>query len=352
MRRLLLLLCALVLVGSACSTLGTAPAATVDGTEISAASVQDEMKVIRSNDDYRNALEQSYGSPTLGSAGKGTFDAAFVAQVLSLRLWYAMIEKDLSSRGIKVTKDSLDVAKQDMQQQFSQLGPKVFAGFPKQYQDQLIHQRALVDLVDQEISDQIGTDPKAFYDNNKDEFAEICLSHALVGVQNGTSPEAAKAKAQKLHDAIENGDKTFEEVATKESDDSAAAAQGGSLGCGSKSSLQFDPVFEAAAFKLKQGVLSEPVQTQFGSHLILVTKRTIPSYASVKDQVSTVMSSAHDERINAYLARIICGGKVDVNPRFGTWETSSCDSLTQQLPSVRPPVGPKGETTTTAPPQQ
>jgi parvulin-like peptidyl-prolyl isomerase len=351
MRRLALLLCALVLVSSACSTFGTAPAATVDGIDISARSLQDEVKVIRSNDQYRQVLEQSYGAPTLGSAGKGTFDSAFMAQVLSLRLWYAMIEHDLESRGIKVTADDLSQARSEMEQQFSQLGPKVFSSFPKQYQEQLARQRALVDLVDADITNAIGKDPKDFYDKNKDEFAEICLSHALVGVQGGKTPDEARAKAQKLYDEIAAGDKTFKEVATKESDDTAAASQGGSLGCGSKLSLQFDPVFETAAFKLKKGVVSEPVQTQFGSHLILVTKRTIPSYDEVRDQVESVMSSAHDERINAYLARIICAGDVSVNPRYGTWETSSCDSLAQQLPSVRPPQGPAGATTTTLAPQ-
>src|SRR4051812_31900731 len=101
MRRLLLLLVALVTFAPACSAFGTAPAATVDGTDISAKSVQDEMKIIRSNDQYRQVLEQSYGAPTLGTAGKGTFDAAFVAQVLSLRVWYAAIQRDLDRRGVK-----------------------------------------------------------------------------------------------------------------------------------------------------------------------------------------------------------------------------------------------------------
>ena len=209
MRRLLASLVALVLLGSACSTFGTAPAATVDGHEISASSITDEVKTIRDNNAYRRVLEQSYGAPTLGTGGNGTFDAAFVAQVLSLRVWYAAIENDVEARGLKVTSALLRQSQQALESQFQQLGPKVFASFPKEYRERLVRQRALVALVDEDISRKIGTDERAFYDANRDEFAEICVSHALVGVQNGTTPEAARAKAQKLYDEIKAGKRTF-----------------------------------------------------------------------------------------------------------------------------------------------
>ena len=139
-------------------------------------------------------------------------------------------------------------------------------------------------------------------------------------------------------------------MATNASDDPSAAQAGGALGCGSKLSLQFDPTFETAAFALKKGVVSEPVQTQFGSHLILVTSRRIPSYDEVSSQVQTVMQQSHDERVNAYLTRIICGGHVSINPRYGSWTTQVCDGLAPQLPQVKPPDGPKGATTTTTAP--
>lgn len=346
MRRLPLPLLALLLIGSACSAFGTAPAATVDGFEISKKSIDDEMKTIRGNDAYRQVLEQSYGAPTLGSAGKGSFDSAFVAQVLSLRVWYRAIEDDLDRRGVDITDDVLAQAQTAMEEQFQQLGSDVFASFPKLYRDRLVRQRALIATVDEEITSNIGTDERAFYNENKDEFAEICLSHALVGLQGGQTPDQAQAKAQELYDEIEAGEVTFVEVATNQSDDPGAAQGGGSLGCGSKLSLQFDPIFETAAFALKRGVVSEPVQTQFGSHLILVTERSIPSYSDVRDQVSSVMQSAHDERVNAYLVRVICAGKVDVNPRYGTWTSQTCAGLAPQLPQVRPPEGPQGTTTT------
>ncbi|MEA3018722.1 MAG: foldase protein PrsA [Actinomycetota bacterium] len=346
MRRLPVLLVALALLAPACSAFGTAPAATVDGEKISTSSVDQEIKTIRANAAYKNVLEQTFGSSLVGTAGKGTFDTAFVAQLISLRIWYAKIEHDLAKRGLHVTPAITAQAAAGMQQQFASLGPKVFSSFPKAYRDTLIHQRALVAVVDQDVTARLGVDDQSFYDKNKDAFAVICLSHALVGVQNRT-PAAAQTKARALYDAIKAGKKTFAEVATNESDDAAAAKAGGALGCGSRQSLQLDPTFLTAAFKLKTGVLSAPVPTQFGSHLILVTSRTIPAFADVQADLPQVMQQVHNDRIDAYLTRVICSGSTDVNPRYGTWSTTSCSGVAPQLPSVKPPVGPKGSATTT-----
>ena len=352
--RLLPLLALFALVAPACSAFGEAPAATVGGTEITVESIDEEIETIRGNDAYRQALEQSYGAPTDGSAGEGTFDAAFVAQVLSLRVWYEMIERDLSERGVRITEDHLGQARDEVEQQFASLDPDpgddenpVLDAFPRSYLDRLVRQRALVNMVDAEITEEIGDDEEAFFDENPEEFVEICLSHALVGLQSGRTPAEAEAEAQDLYDRIQAGE-DFEDIATNESDDATAAAQRGSLGCGSRLTLQFDPVFEEAAFALERGEVSEPVQTQFGSHLILVTRRSQPDYDDVEDQVSTVMQTVHDTRINRYLVDVICGTDVDVNPRYGRWARESCEALVPQLPSVRPPEGPIGSTPSTA----
>lgn len=347
MRRLTFLLVALVLLGSACSTFGTAPAATVNGTEITSKSITDEMKAIRGNPAYVKAIEASFG-PVNGSGRSGTFDAAFAAQLLTLRVIYTTIEKDLDRRGVKVGAQDLAQARQQMTEQFASTGGKGFGTFPKAYQDTLIRQTALFDLFNAQIAKDLGADPKAFFDANKDEFAEICVSHAFAGVQDGKSADEARAKAQAWYDAIQSGEKTFEEIATNESEDPGAAQQAGSLGCGSKLTLQLDPTFLAAAFSLEQGVVSEPVQTQFGSHLIRVTSRTVPTYDEVASQVPTVMDQVHNERARAALLRLLCDGKISVNPRFGTWTSETCDGPGQSLPTVRAPEGPAGGSTTTS----
>src|SRR3954453_9017750 len=101
LRRLAPLLVLLAVVASACGS-AESQAATVNGNHITASSLQDELKLIKGNKAYRGALEQSYGAKLAG-ASKGTFDSAFTAQTLTLRIYYDLIERDLATRKVKLT---------------------------------------------------------------------------------------------------------------------------------------------------------------------------------------------------------------------------------------------------------
>jgi peptidyl-prolyl cis-trans isomerase C len=82
----------------------------------------------------------------------------------------------------------------------------------------------------------------------------------------------------------------FATVAMEVSQDPGNAADGGDLGYFTRG--QFDPGFEDAAAILERGVLSEPVQTKFGWHLILVEdKRTrpIPSFDELKGSIISLL---------------------------------------------------------------
>ena len=63
----------------------------------------------------------------------------------------------------------------------------------------------------------------------------------------------------------------FELLARKYSDDKASAALGGSLGVQPRGTLV--PEFEATAYQLKDGEVSEVVKTQFGYHIIQLINR-------------------------------------------------------------------------------
>jgi peptidyl-prolyl cis-trans isomerase D len=67
------------------------------------------------------------------------------------------------------------------------------------------------------------------------------------------------------------GGASFEDVARRESADSASGVNGGDLGRGARG--RFVPEFENAAFRLRAGELSQPVLTDFGYHLIKVDER-------------------------------------------------------------------------------
>ena len=85
---------------------------------------------------------------------------------------------------------------------------------------------------------------------------EIKVSHILVATQK---------EANAIKNRLNNGEK-FAALAKKLSKDEGSKAKGGEMSYMRKG--QLDPVFEKAAFALKKGEVSAPVETQFGWHII------------------------------------------------------------------------------------
>jgi parvulin-like peptidyl-prolyl isomerase len=121
-------------------------------------------------------------------------------------------------------------------------------------------------------------DAKAFYDENQAQFRTPAgreASHILVE----TEPEADDIRERVT---TEN----FAEVASEESTDEGSAQQGGSLGTIQRGQLV--PEFEEAAFELEDGEISDPVETQFGWHIITVDL-TPASTTSFEDAVDGII---------------------------------------------------------------
>jgi len=95
------------------------------------------------------------------------------------------------------------------------------------------------------------------------------LRHILIKVNETTSNDEAKLKLERIRERIEQGAK-FEDQAKANSED-ASAPKGGDLGWVSPGDVV--PDFERAMNELKPGVLSAPVRTPFGWHLIQVQER-------------------------------------------------------------------------------
>lgn len=165
--------------------------------------------------------------------------------------------------------------------------------------DRTLHDQYIQTEIASKITD---ADVRARYDK---EIAatppqnEIRARHILV---------KTKEEAQAVIKELDGGAK-FEDLAIKHSSD-GSAAQGGDLGYFGKG--QMVPEFEAAAEGLAVGAYSkEPVQTQFGFHVIKVEdKRTKqpPAFEQVTPQVRDVLMR---ERYVAMLKTIRTELKVD-----------------------------------------
>jgi peptidyl-prolyl cis-trans isomerase C len=131
-----------------------------------------------------------------------------------------------------------------------------------------------------------------YFKEHRDFFdkSTVEASHIVLRVpQSATDEEREQAKARlaKLRQQLVSDPKAdFAEMARKYSQD-AHAAQGGELGVFPRNG-DFDESFLKAAFALKPGEISEVVQTDYGYHLIKVTRRnpgTPADYATIKEAV-------------------------------------------------------------------
>jgi len=129
-----------------------------------------------------------------------------------------------------------------------------------------------VEITDEEI--------KAYYEANKQDFLRppsVHLRHILFRIPDDASAadiEAIQKKALKVLAELKGG-ADFTELALRNSDD-PSASKGGDIGTISRG--QMLPEFEAVAFELPVGQVSEPVRTKYGWHLIQVVDRAEGNY--------------------------------------------------------------------------
>lgn len=118
-------------------------------------------------------------------------------------------------------------------------------------------------------------DIKSYYDQNAARYStdeQRRASHILITVKKDASDAdkaAAQAKAEGLLAQARKTPGSFAKLAKENSQDPGSAAKGGDLNYFGKG-MMVKP-FEEAAFKLKQGEISDLVQSDFGYHIIMLT---------------------------------------------------------------------------------
>lgn len=139
-------------------------------------------------------------------------------------------------------------------------------------------------------------DVAAYYSANQAGFTtpeSRRAAHVLVAVKKGASAAevaAAKAKAEAIVAELRKAPADFAKVAKAKSDDAVSAEQGGDLDIVTKGALPA-PV-EAAVLKLKQGEISDAVQSDYGFHVLTVTAlkpAVVKPLDEVKGEVAAVL---------------------------------------------------------------
>jgi foldase protein PrsA len=129
------------------------------------------------------------------------------------------------------------------------------------------------------------TEMKAYFTKHQDQFQQaetVDARHVLV---------KTKATADKVRALLvaNNTDANWKAVAKKYSIDTGTKNAGGELGSFPKGRMV--KAFEDAAFALKVDQVSQPVHTQYGWHVIEVTKKTQASKQTYEQAKSTIQQT-------------------------------------------------------------
>jgi len=140
--------------------------------------------------------------------------------------------------------------------------------------------------------DAHGSEIAELYEERRDQFdvpEQALARHILVRVPVDASEadvQTLEALAREHRQRVLDGEE-FTAVAGEVSEDAGTAANGGSLGWFRRG--QMVPEFDAAAFSLELGTLSEPIKTSYGFHVIEVQDRKDAeqkSLAEVQDDLA------------------------------------------------------------------
>ncbi|MBI4208456.1 MAG: SurA N-terminal domain-containing protein [Deltaproteobacteria bacterium] len=147
-----------------------------------------------------------------------------------------------------------------------------------------------------EISD---AEIKTYYSEHRKDYEspeEIRARHVLIKVEADAKEEdrvAAKKKAEEVLARAKKGE-SFEELAKSYSEDPGSKESGGDLGFFGRGRMV--KPFEDAAFALKEGEVSDLVESPFGYHIIRLEERKKEGYRALEEVKAQIQNKLRQEK--------------------------------------------------------
>lgn len=187
-----------------------------------------------------------------------------------------ILEKYIESHDIEISQDTVDsrikeiVDNYPSEADFEMLLQR--QGFTMESFTEEIKKELYIETIikDRGYKDPTDEDMKAFYEDQKHGFHyqdSVEASHILLSFDN-YEKEAALKKITEIKSKINDPSIDFPKLA-EEFSDCPSSQRGGELGFFERGRMV--EAFEETAFSIDKGSVSNPVETQFGYHLIYVT---------------------------------------------------------------------------------
>jgi hypothetical protein len=307
--------------GTGCAEKSTAPAATVNGTTVTTKDVVDELDAINANPDYRTDIDNQFkqqGQAVVGSA-PGTYDAAFVGQVLLRQMQFTLTHDEVVRRNLQASDDCRVAAQNDLIQNLGggdvQKGQSVLAAFPEGYRNRLVgwyidEWMLQSDLVQQPCGgSEVG---KAYFDAHPDDFVQMCVSVITAGDENTANNVVEQARAGA----------DFTSLARQYSTASDVAQTGGDAGC--LFPVEINTLFQQTLQQTPTGSVTDPVSNNQGGYLVFkVTDRKPAAFSDVSSQAEQLAARDQAVEYRGWLTHALQDAKITVDPRYGTYDAEN-----------------------------
>lgn len=294
MKRLASIALPLALVIGACGGgLNNDPAATVDGTVITVGDVE----TLIAEDD--SLVDRPTFARFLGAA----IQIEIILAAAEADYGVTIGEDEIAEEADRIyAENGLDLSREEFLDQ---------AGISEEMLQAIASQQVVITRVQEQLSSE-PTEEQLAEARKRAEWglAEVCLSHILVETEE---------EALDVLDRLEAGE-DFAELAIELSTDPAVADNSGDYGCSPPAG--FVEPFAEAALAAEIDMPTDPVETEFGFHILLVNDRTdadpadVPSDEELTEQMRQPLL---DGAFNDWFEEILLAADVVVEEEYGTW---------------------------------
>lgn len=283
---------------------GFGPAATVNGVEISRMKVEAQ-------------VNQQVNARGLGSGGitqPGTY-RKIQLEVIDQLIVQELLWQEAQRRDFVVSDADVDERLQELKSSFDTELAFLFkikeGGFTEAtYRENIREQRSAQRMVSDGIEPSIeitDEDVAEFYAANMERMTvpeRVRARHILINLQ-AADDDGARALAQDKIEAIQKeieAGANFAMLAMQQSE-GPSANQGGDLGFFGHG--QMVPAFEAVAFALQPGEISDIVETPFGFHIIRLEEREEGRVVPVEEASERIRPYLTQQRLEATVEKLI-----------------------------------------------
>lgn len=336
LRRVLLLAVAVLLGGCAAGEVAPDQAAVIDGHVITVDEVEGGMG-------YQRALAQQQAQqgglaevPDDATISRVTLDGLIQSQILSA---------GAEAEGITAPAGAVEEQLEQIRAQAESQGMTFEDALAQaDLTEEMLREQIEVSVIVQEVAAELvpersDAELQRDLDTRRDELLMVDARHVL------TDDEATAQRARAELEAT--GD--WNAVAKQYSTDPGSKDSGGELGTVQRGATV--PEFEEVVFQLAgegdcaaadgscASAISEPVQSQFGWHVIQVTSVRLPTLEELRSQQAQLQQQQRQQAVAGFYAELAASADVEVNSRFGSWDASA-GQLAERDTAPQPPPEP------------